>query len=102
MGKKKEQTGVCELCLREGVERTEHHLTPKEMGGTFMPTAMLCKPCHKQIHALYTNEELAARLNTIRDLQQDEKIAAYIKWIRKQPPARLVKTRKSNERKRRR
>ncbi|MGX1194899.1 HNH endonuclease [Metabacillus sp. SLBN-84] len=97
----KKQLGTCELCKRQDVETTEHHLTPKEMGGTFMPTAMLCIPCHKQIHALYTNDELAVRLNTIQDLRSDPKIASFIKWIRKQPSTKLVRTRKSNERKKR-
>lgn len=47
--------GTCELCGRHHVRLTEHHLTPKEEGGTFLPTAMLCIPCHKQIdtRALY-------------------------------------------------
>lgn len=93
--------GTCELCGRKEAELTIHHLTPKEMGGTFLPTAGLCIPCHKQIHAYYTNEELAARLHTIEDLRRDPKIAKYIKWIRKQPASRLVKTKKSKERKRR-
>ncbi|MDX8289514.1 HNH endonuclease [Metabacillus indicus] len=97
----KKQLGTCELCKRQEVETTEHHLTPKEMGGTFMPTAMLCIPCHKQIHALYTNDELAVRLNTIQDLRSDPKISSFIKWIRKQPSSKLVRTRKSNERKKR-
>ncbi|MGP1906550.1 HNH endonuclease [Metabacillus sp. JX24] len=97
----KKQLGTCELCKRQEVETTEHHLTPKEMGGTFMPTAMLCIPCHKQIHALYTNDELAVRLNTIQDLRSDLKISSFIKWIRKQPSSKLVRTRKSNERKKR-
>lgn len=78
---------------------TVHHLTPKEMGGTFLPTAKLCIPCHKQIHALYTNTELAVRLNTIQLLQQDDKIRRYLQWIRKQPSSKLTKARKSNERK---
>ncbi|WP_409253387.1 HNH endonuclease [Bacillus sp. SCS-153A] len=92
--------GTCELCLRDEVETTRHHLTPKEEGGTFLPTAQLCKACHKQIHSLYTNEELAARLSTLKDLRKDEKIAKFIKWIRKQPASKLVKSKKSNERKR--
>ncbi len=94
----KKERGNCELCQREDVEVTIHHLTPKEMGGTFLPTAKLCIPCHKQIHSLYTNAELAARLNTISDLKQDEKIHKFIKWIRKQPSSKLIKTKKSNER----
>ncbi|WP_394136708.1 HNH endonuclease [Cytobacillus oceanisediminis] len=97
MGKKRTETGACELCLREDAEITVHHLTPKEMGGTFLPTANLCIPCHKQIHALYSHVELAARLNTIELLQKDEKIGKYMKWIKKQPSSKLTKARKSNE-----
>ncbi|MFD2614290.1 HNH endonuclease [Paenibacillus gansuensis] len=93
-----ERTGLCELCGREDVETTKHHLTPKEEGGTFLGTADLCIPCHKQIHALYTNKELALRLNTIEALQSDGQIAKYLRWIRKQPPAVLIRTRKSNSR----
>ncbi|MGE6630911.1 HNH endonuclease [Bacillus sp. NPDC077027] len=94
----KKSIGQCELCGRSNVRRTEHHLTPREEGGTFLPTAFLCLPCHKQIHALYTNQELAARLNTIEALRQDEKLVPYIKWIRRQPASKLVKTRKTRER----
>lgn len=88
----------CELCGRRDVETTTHHLTPKEVGGTFLPTAELCIPCHKQIHSLYTNEELGIRLNSIETLRHDPKISAFIKWIRKQPSSKLVRTRKSRER----
>ena len=51
----KQTIGLCELCGRQEVVLTEHHLTPKEEGGAFLPTAFLCIPCHKQVHALYTN-----------------------------------------------
>ncbi|MGD6801546.1 HNH endonuclease [Rossellomorea vietnamensis] len=94
----KSSIGTCELCMREEVETTRHHLTPKEEGGTFLPTAQLCKACHKQIHSLYTNEELAARLSTIESLRKDEKIGKFVKWIRKQPSTKLVRSRKSKER----
>ncbi|MGG3801888.1 HNH endonuclease [Metabacillus fastidiosus] len=93
---------VCELCEREPVETTIHHLLPKEMGGTFGPTANLCIPCHKQIHALYTNKEIAIRLTTIQELKEDEQLSRFLKWIRKQPPTKLMKIKKSNERKRKR
>lgn len=39
MGKKQTEAGTCELCLREDIDITVHHLTPKEMGGIFLPTA---------------------------------------------------------------
>jgi 5-methylcytosine-specific restriction enzyme A len=93
---------TCELCGRSPVETTVHHLIPREEGGSYGPTADLCRTCHKQIHALYTNKELAVRLDTIERLRQDEKISKYIKWIRKQPAETLLRVRKSNERKHRR
>lgn len=93
---------TCELCGRSPVETTVHHLTPREEGGSHGQTADLCRTCHKQIHALYTNKELAVRLNTVEMLRQDEKISKYIKWIRKQPAQTLLRVRKSNERKQRR
>jgi len=92
--------GTCELCGRQEVETTVHHLLPKEMGGTFGATANLCIPCHKQIHALYTNEEIAARLTTLPELRADEMLASFIKWIRKQPSTKIMKIKKSKERRR--
>ena len=73
----------CELCNREVSQLTERHLVPKERGGKDFPTANLCITCHKQIHALYTNRELAARLFTIDRLSNDEKIKRYLKFISK-------------------
>ena len=93
---------TCELCKREEVETTFHHLLPKEMGGTFGATANLCIPCHKQIHALYTNAEIAARLTTIPELKEDSQLSRFIKCIRKQPPTKQMKIKKSNDRKRKR
>ena len=58
-------------------------LVPKERGGKDFPTANLCITCHKQIHALYTNRELAARLFTLDRLRNDEKIKRYLKFISK-------------------
>ena len=62
----------------------------------------LCIPCHKQIHALYTNEEIAARLTSIPKLKEDPQLSRFLKWIRKQPSTKLMKIKKSNDRKRRR
>ncbi len=94
--------GCCELCERENVATTIHHLLPKDEGGTFAETANLCIPCHKQIHALYTNKELASRLTTILHLKQDEKLRKFLKWIRKQPAETIPKTKTARHRKKRR
>ncbi|WP_280768829.1 HNH endonuclease [Salipaludibacillus daqingensis] len=95
------QMGRCELCERESVILTEHHLIPKEEGGAHLKTAFLCKPCHKQIHHLYTNKELALRLGTVERLQNDEKIIRFLRFIRKQPSSASIKLKKSNDRKQR-
>ncbi|MCD1260772.1 HNH endonuclease [Paenibacillus athensensis] len=88
--------GNCELCGRAGVATTEHHLTPREYGGALLPTAALCVPCHKQIHALFTNDQLADGLHTLEALRANPDIASFLKWIRKQPPGALPRIRKSN------
>lgn len=87
---------VCELCRREGVPKvTEHHLVPREEGGKDGKVAWLCESCHKQIHSLYTNKELAVRLNTLDRLENDYSIIKYLKYIRKQPASKKVKVKKS-------
>lgn len=90
--------GKCELCYREPIILTKHHLLPREEGGKEEHISLICENCHKQIHALYTNKELAVRLNTIRDLQEDEKIIKYLKFIRKQPVTKKVRSYKSRDR----
>lgn len=90
---------TCELCGRSSVDTTVHHLIPREEGGSHGPTAHLCRTCHKQIHALYSNKELAVRFHTIQQLREDEKISKYIKWIRKQPAETILRVRKSNRQK---
>ncbi|MDQ0883999.1 5-methylcytosine-specific restriction protein A [Peribacillus sp. V2I11] len=87
--------GTYKLCDRGEIELTIHHLTPRELGGSLLPIAYLCKSCHKQIHALYSNRELAIRLNTVLLLKDDEALKKYLKWIKKQPVTRAIKIRKS-------
>ncbi len=98
MGKHTETTGSCELCGRSGVVTTVHHLTPKEEGGSFLPTANLCIPCHKQLHATFTNEQLAVSFNTISALQADPAVMKFVKWIRKQPESAVPRVKKSRDR----
>ncbi|MDM5316797.1 HNH endonuclease [Fictibacillus sp. b24] len=96
------EKGTCELCRREPVELTVHHLIPKEEGGRFSETANLCIPCHKQIHFLYTNAELALLYATIESLRNAPDFKKFLKWLRKQPASALPRMKKSNRLKRRR
>lgn len=88
---------LCELCGRSKLDTTVHHLTPREEGGKYMETAILCIACHKMVHALYTNKELAIRLNSLEALKEDEKVAGFIKWVQKQSPGADIKVHKSRE-----
>lgn len=89
---------ICELCNREVPFITEHHLIPKERGGKHYDTAKFCKMCHTQIHALYSNRELAARLFSIRRLQSDDGIKKYLNFIKKMPGDTIIPIKKSKNR----
>ena len=90
----------CELCEREVPRTTVHHLTPrstarrKGMAVAALPRAALCPPCHKQLHALFPNQELAQRLDSIPALREDERVARFLAWVRKQPGAKGVRVRR--------
>lgn len=90
--------GKCELCEREDIILTRHHLIPREEGGKESDIVNLCEPCHKQVHNFYTNTELALFLNTIPRLRDDEKIKKYLKFIKKQPSSKKVRVKKSRKR----
>jgi 5-methylcytosine-specific restriction protein A len=79
---------TCELCRRViPVERIDdpqavqrHHLRPEERKTS--PTVTLCRPCHDQIHAVFSNEELRASFDSIDALQSADRLADYLSWIR--------------------
>jgi len=85
----------CELCGRNTVPLTEHHLIPrarhnkqlkKKFGKEFLnKVAMLCRACHSQIHALFTEKELERKYSTIALLKADELVINWIEWVRKRP-----------------
>ena len=87
---------VCPLCDRKipASQRDAHHLTPKSRGGT--ETVVLHRICHRQIHALFTETELARQLNTVGLLQTHDEMIPFIKWIRTKPDDFFEKTRKSH------
>lgn len=76
----------CPLCNRElnSTNSNLHHLIPKSKKGKNV--VRLHKICHNQIHALFTEKELAKKYNTIDILKTDERIQKFIKWISKKNP----------------
>jgi hypothetical protein len=77
---------TCALCRRrfEGVRDPgaiqEHHLRPEERATS--PTVTLCRPCHEQIHALFTNAELREAYDTVAALRDADRLGDYLDWIR--------------------
>lgn len=90
----------CPVCLHEydRKELTKHHLIPKSRGGK--ETSLLCKPCHKQIHAVYSEKELEQRYGTLEDLLEAPEYVSWVKWIRKHPPRKRIRTKTSRRRRR--
>lgn len=91
---------ICPICRHEYApsELTKHHLVPKSRKGKI--TVPLCRPCHQQIHALYTEKELEEHFGTLETLLAAELLQPWIRWIRKRKPTARVKT-KTSKRKRR-
>lgn len=89
----------CELCERSDIKLTKHHLIPREEGGTEKDIVMICSDCHRQIHASYSNQELALRLFSIEALKSDEKLKKFIRFIKKQPASKRIPIAKSRDRK---
>lgn len=89
----------CALCGRafERGQLTKHHCRPKQKGGTQDDVELICSQCHGMVHATFTNVTLASLYPTIDALRQAPEMAAFIRWVRKQPPSR----RKRNQPRRR-
>ena len=80
---------TCTLCQRpipEGVPQSLHHLVPKLKGGKGGAVALLHHICHKEIHARFSEGELARLYNTPEALRAAPEMAAFLAWVAKRPP----------------
>jgi hypothetical protein len=77
---------ICPLCTREipESEMESHHLIPKSKGGR--DTEYLHRICHRQIHALFTETELARHYQSVEALLEHPEIASFVKWLANKPP----------------
>src|ERR1044072_2686930 len=84
----------CSLCQRLVPAHliTLHHLKPKQKGGKAEHRTPLCKPCHKQLHATFSNNDLDRAYDSIEDLRRAPPLQPFLKWIRKQKPDRNFRT----------
>ena len=81
---------ICPLCLRpipREAKQSLHHLVPKLKGGKGGPVVRLHQICHNEIHATFTEAELAREFNTPEALRAHPRMARFLEWVRKRPPA---------------
>ncbi len=89
---------ICELCRREVDRYTVHHLVPKASGGRLAPTAKLCPTCHRQLHAMFSEDTLAREFHSIKLLEANPQVHNYLKWVRRQKGAANFRVRRANNR----
>ncbi len=76
---------ACALCQRPlGVRVEWHHLIPKSQGGR--QTAPVHPICHRTIHALVPNAELARSFADPAALRTREDVARFLRWVADKPP----------------
>jgi 5-methylcytosine-specific restriction protein A len=87
---------TCRLCQRNVEKLTEHHLIPRSEGkkGVALPKIWVCSACHRQIHALFTNAELATNYNTAERLKEEPRMVLFLNWLRKQDPNKHIPVRR--------
>lgn len=75
----------CPLCGRPipPEQQDKHHLVPRVKGGQH--TEVLHRVCHRQIHALFSESELAQRYATVDALLAHPEIQAFVRWVQKRP-----------------
>ena len=81
---------ICPLCLRPippEAKQSLHHLVPKLKGGKGGAVVRLHQICHNEIHATFTEAELAREFNTPEALRAHPRMARFLDWVSKRPPA---------------
>lgn len=94
----------CPLCGRPippEARQSVHHLVPKLKGGACGETVLLHAICHNEIHAAFTEAELARDYDTIEKLRAHPRIARFVAWVRGREPTFHSRTAKTTRRLRR-
>jgi hypothetical protein len=84
--------GKCELCEREPIKLTKHHVIPvtrhpnkKTKRETSRDdrhkVAWICRPCHDQIHVLISEKDMEREYNTIEKLKSHPGVQKFILWV---------------------
>jgi len=94
---------ICPICQREMVEGKsidEHHLIPRTFKGK--ETITLHKICHRKLHSVFTEREMAKHYNTVERLLEHEEIQKFAKWVSKKDPEFYSGSKETSSRKKKR
>lgn len=77
------QDSKCEICGRPlgTVNVDEHHLLPKTFRGK--EKFSIHKICHRKLHSVFTEREMANYYHTWERLLEHEEIQKFVKWVSK-------------------
>lgn len=86
---------ICPLCDRPipSAQRDAHHLVPRSRGGR--QTTFLHRICHRQVHALFTEAELARDYRTADALRAHPELIKFVAWVQRKPNDFFERTRPS-------
>ena len=79
--------GPCPLCGRPmiaGPSVDQHHFVPKSRGGRVKTP--LHRICHRKLHSLFTEKELAGPYATPEALLAHPDIQTFVTWVARRPP----------------
>ena len=91
--------GPCPLCDRPmiaGPSLDQHHPIPRSHGGR--EAVLMHKICHRAIHAMLSERELAEEYADFERLRTHPMLAQFIAWVKKRPPEYYDRTRWSRSR----
>ncbi|KAK5081319.1 hypothetical protein LTR05_008113 [Lithohypha guttulata] len=85
---------ACEICDRDWVPMTYHHLIPKAVHAKVQKrgwheesqlnsVAWLCRACHTFVHRMASNEELAKEWFTVERICERDDVQKWANWVRK-------------------
>ena len=86
------RTSACEICDREHLPLTYHHLIPRAVHAKVMKrgwheehvlnsVAWLCRACHSFVHRVASNEELAREYYTVEKICARSDVQKWAQWI---------------------
>jgi hypothetical protein len=88
--------GPCPICGRpmvEGGSVDRHHLVPRSRGGR--ETVCLHRICHRKLHALWSEVELAKLFHDVETIRAHPEIRRFVAWLRNKPATFWAPTRTS-------